>query len=137
MRRVTHERYISQSQRANCDLARRYVGLNLSQQGLDGGPFEKLFLDDARKYNWPKTGKVFVVYFGSPASQSIRRGRINREGALDVRESRERRDKIYAEKNRVQLAPLARRRAVPTTESEWVPAKSVRVTKRRSAVVPE
>ena len=29
MRRVTHERYISQ--RANCDLARRYVGLNLSQ----------------------------------------------------------------------------------------------------------
>ena len=31
MRRVTHERYISQSQRANCDLARRYVGLNLSQ----------------------------------------------------------------------------------------------------------
>ena len=23
--------------------------------------------------------------------------------------------------NRVQLAPLARRRAVPTTESEWVP----------------
>ena len=96
MRRVTHERYISQSQRANCDLARRYVGLNLSQQGLDGGPFEKLFFDDARKYNWPKTGKVFVVYFGSPASQSIRRGRINREGALDVRESRERRDKIVS-----------------------------------------
>ena len=32
MRRVTHERYISQSQWVNCDLARRYVGLNLSQQ---------------------------------------------------------------------------------------------------------
>ena len=31
MRRVTHERYISQSQWVNCDLARRYVGLNLSQ----------------------------------------------------------------------------------------------------------
>jgi len=29
---MSHERYISQSQRANCDLARRYVGLNLSQQ---------------------------------------------------------------------------------------------------------
>ena len=27
------ERYISQSQRANCDLARRYVGLNLSRHG--------------------------------------------------------------------------------------------------------
>ena len=32
MRRVAHERYISQSQKVNCDLARRYVGLNLSQQ---------------------------------------------------------------------------------------------------------
>jgi len=32
MRRVTHERYISQSQWVNCDLGRRYVGLNLSQQ---------------------------------------------------------------------------------------------------------
>ena len=34
MRRVTHERYISQSQRANCDLVRRYVGLNLSQHAI-------------------------------------------------------------------------------------------------------
>ena len=33
-----------------------------------------------------------VVCFG-PASQSIERGRISREGALDARESRERRDK--------------------------------------------
>jgi len=31
-------------------------------------------------------------------SQSIGRGRISREGALDVRESRERRDKTLAEK---------------------------------------
>ena len=31
MRRVTHEKYISQSQWVNCDLARRYVGLKLSQ----------------------------------------------------------------------------------------------------------
>ena len=34
MRRVTHERYVSQSQWVNCDLARRYVGLNLSQQTI-------------------------------------------------------------------------------------------------------
>ena len=40
---------------------------------------------------------IFTVYCG-PASQSIGRGRISREGALDVRESRERRDKIFAEK---------------------------------------
>ena len=45
----------------------------------------------------PQNGKVFTVCFG-PASQSIGRGRISREGALDVRESRERRDKIFAEK---------------------------------------
>ena len=43
--------------------------------------------------NWPKNGKIFTVSSG-PASQSIGRGRISREGALDVRESRERRDKI-------------------------------------------
>ena len=41
--------------------------------------------------------KIFTVCFGSP-SQSIGRGRINREGVLDVCESRERRDKIFAEK---------------------------------------
>jgi len=33
-----------------------------------------------------------------PKSQSIGRGRISREGALDHRESRERRDKIFAAK---------------------------------------
>ena len=43
--------------------------------------------------NWPKTGKVFTVGFNS-RSQSIERGPSSREGALDVRESRERRDKI-------------------------------------------
>ena len=61
------------------------------RSALDGGPFEKTFVDDVRKKNWPKTGKIFIVCFGPP-SQSIRRGRISREGALD--ESRERRDKI-------------------------------------------
>ena len=35
--------------------------------------------------------------FGTRQSQSIGRGRISREGALDHRESRERRDKIFAE----------------------------------------
>ena len=45
----------------------------------------------------PKTGKIFTLCFG-PRSQSIGRGRISREGALDHRESRERRDKIFAAK---------------------------------------
>ena len=40
-----------------------------------------------------RRGKVFTVCFDS-LSQLIRRGRISREGALCVRESRERRDKI-------------------------------------------
>ena len=45
-----------------------------------------------------KTGKIlFNVCFGS-LSQSIGRGRLSREGALDHRESRERRDKIFAAK---------------------------------------
>ena len=49
---------------------------------------KKLFFDDVQTKNWPK-----LVFFGPP-SQSIGRGRVSREGALDVRESRERRDKI-------------------------------------------
>ena len=49
--------------------------------------------DDVRKKNWPKPGKFFTVCFGPP-SQSIGRGRLSRKGALDVRESREGRDKI-------------------------------------------
>ena len=39
-----------------------------------------------------------IVRRSCPASQSIGRGRISREGALDHRESRERRDKIFAAK---------------------------------------
>ena len=46
----------------------------------------------------PHTGKIFTVYrllwSGIGASQSIGRGRISREGALDVLESREPRAKI-------------------------------------------
>ena len=37
-------------------------------------------------------------HFSHLGSQSIGRGRISREGALDHRESRERRDKIFAAK---------------------------------------
>ena len=44
----------------------------------------------------PKIGKIFTVYSGS-LSQSIGRGQISREGALDLRESRERRDNFFAE----------------------------------------
>ena len=58
------------------------------------GPVEnKLFLRRCSKHELAKPGKVFTVRFG-PAWQSIGRGRLSREGALDVRESRERRDKI-------------------------------------------
>ena len=39
-----------------------------------------------------------IVWRSCPASQSIGRGGISREGALDHRESRERRDKIFAAK---------------------------------------
>ena len=51
----------------------------------------------------PKTaGKsslwLSVRNFGSARSKSIERGQISREGALDHRESRERRDKIFAAK---------------------------------------
>jgi hypothetical protein len=54
------------------------------RSGLDAGPFVNFFCDDVRKMNWPNTEIIFTVCFG-PASQSIRRGRISREGALDVR----------------------------------------------------
>ena len=64
---------------------------------LDAGPFVKTFLDDARTPKPGKSSPSDVVYFG-PASQSIKRGRISREGALDLRESRERRDRIFAGK---------------------------------------
>ena len=56
--------------------------------GFDRGPFENTFFCDK-----VRTQKPFTLCFG-PRSQSIGRGRISREGALDHRESRERRDKI-------------------------------------------
>ena len=42
-----------------------------------------------------KIGKIFTGS-SDTLSQSIGRGRISREGALDYRESREQRDKIFA-----------------------------------------
>ena len=57
---------------------------------------KKHFFDDVRKSKnelAKNREKIFTVRFG-PASQSIGRSRLSREGALDVRESRERRDKI-------------------------------------------
>ena len=64
------------------------------RSGFDRGPFEKTFFWQSSN---PKTGKIFTLCFG-PKSQSIGRGRLSREGALDHRESRERRDKIFAAK---------------------------------------
>ena len=60
------------------------------RSGLDRGLFEKTFCWQSSN---PKPGKIFTLCFG-PQSQSIGCGRISREGALDVRESRERRHKI-------------------------------------------
>ena len=45
----------------------------------------------------PKIEEIFIICSDS-LSQSIGRGRISREEALDHRESRERRDKIFAAK---------------------------------------
>ena len=68
------------------------------------------FCDDVRKRKWPRTGKLFTVCSDS-LSSSIKHGRISREGAFDVRESRERRDKIVPikfppEKQKKQLKNL-------------------------------
>jgi len=42
--------------------------------------------------------REIIVWRSCPPSQSIGRGRISRKGTLDHRESRERRDKIFAAK---------------------------------------
>jgi len=60
------------------------------------GLSKKLFVDKVRTQK-PGKSSLSVYCFG-PRSQSIGRGRISREGALDHRESRERRDKIFAAK---------------------------------------
>ena len=52
------------------------------------------FFYDVRKKKSPKTAGKNVTVCSRLLSQSTGRGRISREGALDVRESRERRDRI-------------------------------------------
>ena len=66
----------------------------------------KTFFGYVREKNWPKPGRIFAVC-SNHRSQSIGRGRISREGALDVRESRERRDKIVP-----YLSPKKRKNAI-------------------------
>ena len=56
---------------------------------------KNLFFDKVRTQ---KPGKSSLALCFGPRSQSIGRGRISREGALDHRESRERRDNIFAAK---------------------------------------
>ena len=68
-----------------------------------GGSFEKT--STFWRCSNPQAGKLFTVCSG-PLSQSIKRGRITREGALDLRESRERRDKIFAEKKMTENAKI-------------------------------
>ena len=63
------------------------------------GAKTKLLFIDAFPPRKAKNREIFV-WRSCPASQSIGRGRISREGALDLRESRERRDKIFAEKKK-------------------------------------
>ena len=54
---------------------------------------KKTFLRRCSKKELAENRKK-IIWRSRPASQSIRRGQISREGALDVRASRERRDKI-------------------------------------------
>ena len=61
------------------------------------GLLKKSFFDKVESSNPKTAGKFFTLCFG-PRLQSIGRGRISREGALDHRESRERREKIFAAK---------------------------------------
>ena len=61
---------------------------------VDGGHEKKAFF--MRCYS--SKNREIIVWRSCLPSQSIGRGRISREGALDHRESRERRDKIFAAK---------------------------------------
>ena len=64
-----------------------------------------------------KPGKIlFNVCFGS-LSQSIGRGRLSREGALDHRESRERRDKIFAAKT--ERAKIFKKKMDQENSFQW------------------
>ena len=62
--------------------------------------------------------KIFTVCFGS-LSQSIERGRISREGALDHRESRERRDKFFAAKTKTENAKIFKKTLDQENSFQW------------------
>ena len=65
------------------------------RSGFDAGHEKKPFF---QCFSSSKNREINIVWRSCPASQSIGRGRISRERALDHRESRERRDKIFAAK---------------------------------------
>ena len=69
------------------------------RSGLDRETFKSIFCDDFERTQKINDGNIFTVCSGSlyRNRSGVVRGRISREGALEVRESRERRDKILAE----------------------------------------
>ena len=71
------------------------------RSGLDSGR-EKFFLVMLKQkmLKQKNSRRKIFIWRSHPLSQSIGRGRISREGAIDVYiyESRERRDKIFAKK---------------------------------------
>ena len=65
------------------------------RSSLDSGSDKTSLFWRCSKREQAKNREIYIVC-SDPRSQSIGRGRISREGALDHRESRERRDKIFA-----------------------------------------
>jgi len=65
----------------------------------------------------PKNREILHCRFDS-LSQSIGRGRISREGALDHRESRERRDKIFAAQT-VKRAKIFKKKNDQENSFQW------------------
>ena len=66
------------------------------RSGLDRETFKSIFCDDFERTQKINDGNIFTVCSGSlyRNRSGVVRGRISREGDLEVRESRERRDKI-------------------------------------------
>ena len=76
------------------------------------GTKKKLFLCFSSSKNLE-----IMVWRSCPPAQSIGRGRISREGALNHRESRERRDKIFAEKT--ENAKIFKRKIDQENSFQW------------------
>ena len=64
-----------------------------------------------------KKPREIIVWRSCPPSQSIERGRISREGALDHRESRERRDKIFTAK--IESAKIFKNKLDQENSFQW------------------